>query len=98
MGPPQGFVKEVFCFRYPYFYFQHGESTFTASQQSSTASQLSKDLNKVPLLLQNLAQIAFNDLLDCNDNKDGSYLTHIQNVISILYTSLISLMTLFVPF
>ena len=48
----QGFVKEeVFCFRYPYFYFQHGESTSTASQQTSTASQLSKDLNKVPLLL-----------------------------------------------
>ena len=52
---PQGFVKgEVFCFRYPYFYFRYGESTCTASQQSSTASQLSKDLNKVPLLLQNL--------------------------------------------
>ena len=44
----QGFVKgEIFCFRYPYFYFQHGESI-------STASQLSKDSNKVPLLLQNL--------------------------------------------
>ena len=45
----QGFVKEeVFCFRYPYFYFKHGESTSKASQQTSTASQLSKDLNKVP--------------------------------------------------
>ena len=55
----QGFVKgEVFCFRYPYFYFQHGESTSTASQQSSTASQLSKDLNTVPLLLQNLGAAA----------------------------------------
>ena len=44
----QRFVKgEVFCFRYPYFHFQHGKST-------STASQLSTDLNKVPLLLQNL--------------------------------------------
>ena len=51
----QGFVKgEVFCFRYPYLYFQHGESTSTASQQSSTASQKSKEINKVPLLLQNL--------------------------------------------
>ena len=44
----QGFVKgEVFCFRYPYFYFRHGES-------SSSASQKSKDLNKVLLLLQDL--------------------------------------------
>ena len=51
----QGFVKEeVFCFRYPYFYFWHEEITSTASQQTSTASQLNKDLNKVPLLLQNL--------------------------------------------
>ena len=52
----QGFVKgEVFCFRYPYFYFRHGESSSTASQQTSTASQISKEINKVPLLLQNLA-------------------------------------------
>ena len=51
----QGFVKgEVFCFRYPDFYFQHGESTSTSSQQTNTASQLSKEINKVPLLLQNL--------------------------------------------
>ena len=33
---------------------RHGESTSTASKQTYTASQLSKDLNKVPLLLQNL--------------------------------------------
>ena len=47
----QGFVKgEVFCFRYPDFYFLHGES-------ASTASQISKDLNKVPLLLQNLGSV-----------------------------------------
>ena len=51
----QGFVKgEKFCLRYPYLYFQHGESTSTASQQSSSASQKSKEINKVPLLLQNL--------------------------------------------
>ena len=51
----QGFVKgEVFCFRYLDFYFQHGESTSTASQLTSPASQKSKDLNKVPLLLQDL--------------------------------------------
>ena len=50
-----GFVKgETFCFRYPYFYFRHGESTSIVSQQTYAASQLSKDLNKVPLLLQNL--------------------------------------------
>ena len=50
-----GFVKgEVFCFRYLDFYFWHGESISTASQLTSTASQKSQDLNKVPLLLQNL--------------------------------------------
>ena len=44
----QGLVKGAkLCFRYPYFYFRYGES-------SSTASQLSKEINKVPLLLQNL--------------------------------------------
>ena len=44
----QGLVKgAILCFRNPYFYFQHGEST-------STASQKSKDLNKVSLLLQDL--------------------------------------------
>ena len=47
-GYEQGLIKgEKFCFRYLDFYFQHGEST-------STASQLSKEINKVPLLLQNL--------------------------------------------
>ena len=54
-GSDQGFVKgEVFCFRYPDFYFRHGESTSTASQLTSPASQKSKDLNKVSLLLQDL--------------------------------------------
>ena len=33
---------------------RHGESTSTASKQTYTASQLSKDLNKVPLLFKNL--------------------------------------------
>ena len=56
----QGLVKGAkLCFRYSYFYFQHGESTSIASQQTSSASQLSKDLNKVPLLLQNLALYSF---------------------------------------
>ena len=42
----QGLKKgEKFCFRYLDFYFRHGEST-------STASQNSKDLNKVSLFLQ----------------------------------------------
>ena len=51
----QGLVKgAILWFRNPYFYFQHGESTSTASQLSSPASQKSKDLNKVPLLLQDL--------------------------------------------
>ena len=45
----QGLVEgAILCFRNPNFYFGHGEST-------STASQKSKDLNKVSLLLQDLA-------------------------------------------
>ena len=51
----QGVVKgAILCFRNPYFYFWHGESTSTASQLTSPASQKSKDLNKVSLLLQDL--------------------------------------------
>ena len=51
----QGLVKgEKFCFRNLDFYFQHGESTSTARQLTSPASQKSKDLNKVSLLLQDL--------------------------------------------
>ena len=54
----QGLVKGAkLCFRYPYFYFWHGESTSTASQLTSPASQKSKDLNKVSLLLQDFAQM-----------------------------------------
>ena len=44
----QDLVKGVIlCFRNLYFCFWHGENT-------STASQLSKEINKVPHLLQNL--------------------------------------------
>ena len=51
----QGFVKgAILCFRSLYFYFRHGESTSTASQLTSPASQKSKDLYKVSLLLQDL--------------------------------------------
>ena len=51
----QGLVKGVIlCFRNLYFYFRDGESTSRASQLTSPASQKSKDLNKVPLLLQYL--------------------------------------------
>ena len=51
----QGLVKgTILCFRNLYFYFRHGESTSTASQLTSPASQKSKDLNKVPLLLPDL--------------------------------------------
>ena len=51
----QGLVKgEILCFINPYFYFRHEESTSTTSQLTSPASQKSKDLNKVPLLLQDL--------------------------------------------
>ena len=43
MGSDQGVVKgEKFCFRNLYFYFEHGESTSTASQLTSPASQKSK--------------------------------------------------------
>ena len=50
-----GLVKgAILCFRNLYFYFLHGESTSTARQLTSPASQKSKDLNKVPLLLQDL--------------------------------------------
>ena len=52
---PQGLVKgAILCCRNPHFYFRHGESTSTACQLTSPASQKSKDLNKVPLLLQDL--------------------------------------------
>ena len=52
----QGLVKgAILCFRDPYFYVRHGESTSTPSQLTSPASQKSKDLNKVSLLLQDLA-------------------------------------------
>ena len=51
----QGLVKgAILCFKNLYFYFRHGESTSTASQLTSPASQKSKNLNKVPLLLQDL--------------------------------------------
>ena len=57
-GNNQGLVKGAkLCLRNLYFYFQHGESTSTASQLTSPASQKSKDLNKVLLLLQDLTII-----------------------------------------
>jgi len=44
----QGLVKgAILCFRNPYLYFWHGESTSTASQLTSPVRQKSKDLNKV---------------------------------------------------
>ena len=49
----QGFVKgEDFVLDILTFIFDM-ESTSTASQQTSTTSQLSKDLKNFPLLLQN---------------------------------------------
>ena len=38
---------------------EYGESTSTASQLTSSASQKSKDLNKVSLLLQDLGQSSY---------------------------------------
>ena len=56
----QGLVKgAILCFRNPNFYFRHGESISTASQLTFPASQKSKDLNKVPLLLQDLGNSIF---------------------------------------
>ena len=53
----QGLVKgALLCFRNLYFYFQHAESTSAASQLTSPDSQKSKDLNRVPLLLQDLGR------------------------------------------
>ena len=55
MSAGQGLVKGAkLCSRNPYFYFRHGESTSTASQLTSPASQKSKDLDKVLLFLQDL--------------------------------------------
>ena len=60
----QGLVKgAVLCFRNPYFYFRHGESTSTASQLTSPAIQKSKDLNKVSLLLQDLVSRTYKEAL-----------------------------------
>ena len=53
----QGLVKgAILWFRNPYFHFRHGESTSSASQLTSPASQKRKDLNKVSLQLQDLVQ------------------------------------------
>ena len=61
-GSAQGLVKgEKFCFRN--LDFRHGENTFTARQLTSPASQKSKDLNKVLLLLQDLG-LAILETLD----------------------------------
>ena len=66
----QGLVKgAILCFRNPYFYFQYGESTSTASQLTSPASQKSKDLNKVLLLLQDLDITPHLLLISNNLNK-----------------------------
>ena len=55
LGLVQGLAEvEKFCLRNLDFYFRHGKSTSTASQLTSPASQKSKDLNKVPLHLQDL--------------------------------------------
>ena len=62
-GVKQALVKgEKFCFRNLDFCFGHGESTPTASQLTSPASQNSKDLNKVSLLLQDLGY----SIVTCN--------------------------------
>ena len=58
----QGLVKgAILCFRNPYFYFRQGDSTSTASQLTSPASQRSKVLNKVLLILQDLG-LGFSNL------------------------------------
>ena len=49
-------------FQKPYFYFLHGEITSTASQLTSPASQKSKDINKVPLLLDIDIDLGIDDI------------------------------------
>ena len=66
----QGFVKgEVFCSKYLDFYFRHGESTFTASQLTSSASQKSQDINKVSFLLQDLGCTIITSVVSCRNVK-----------------------------
>ena len=61
----QDLVKgAILFFRHPYFYFLHGESTSTASQHTSPASQKSKDLNKGSLLLQDLGTSRVNQVAE----------------------------------
>ena len=50
--------RSTTLFQKSLFYFRHGESTSTASQLTSLASQKSKGLNYVPLLLQDLDYIS----------------------------------------
>ena len=58
----QGLIKgAILCFRNLYFYFWLGESTSTAIPLTSPASQISKDLNKVLLLLQDLEVSKFEE-------------------------------------
>ena len=69
-------------FRYPYFYFRHGESTSTASQLTSPASQKSKDLNKVSLLLQDLGHTGeLGSRLDTLDDIETEKTIHISKLL-----------------
>ena len=72
----QGLVKgAILCIRNLYFYFRYRESISTASQLTSPASQKSKDLNKVPLLLKDLAS---NLLLNKKEQLlDGIQIKHL---------------------
>ena len=81
----QGLVKGAKpCFRNPFFYFRHGESTSTASQLTSPVSQKCKELNKVSLLLQDLGLDAQTGLTDTH--TDISHQTQVchSNMISML--------------
>ena len=71
MHYPRSCKGAILCFRNPYFYFWHGESTSTASQLTSPASQKSKDLNKVSLLLQDLGLMTISHLLSYPQSRDA---------------------------
>ena len=66
----QGLVKgAILCYRNPYFYFQHGESTSTASQLTSSAGQKSQDITKVSFLLQDLGCTIITSVVSCRNVK-----------------------------
>ena len=81
----------ILCFRNPYFYFRHGESTSTVCQLTSPASQKSKDLNKASLLLQDLVFSTEQSFAPCTCYyltriKEGYFDRTQKNIASLCFT------------